>query len=87
MANTAQAKKRARQAEKHRQHNATLRSLLRTQVRRTLLAIEAKDKAAAAQAYRAAVSVIDRVAGKGVIAKNTAARKKSRLNQRLRALA
>lgn len=86
MANTAQAKKRARQSENHRQHNATLRSLLRTHVRQVVKAIEAKDKTGAAQAYRAAVAVIDRVADKGVIHKNNAARKKSRLNVRLRSL-
>jgi len=87
MANTAQAKKRARQAEKHRQHNAAQRSLMRTHVRNVLKAIEAKDKDAAARAYREAASAIDRIADKGVIHKNAAARKKSRLNQRLRALA
>jgi small subunit ribosomal protein S20 len=87
MANTAQAKKRARQAEKHRQHNTTQRSLVRTHVRQLLKAIESKDKDAATKAYREAASVIDRIADKGVIHKNTAARKKSRLNQRLRALA
>ncbi len=87
MANTAQAKKRARQAEAHRVRNAAQRTLLRTQIKKVRTAIAGKDKAAAQQAYKEAASVIDRMAGKGHIHKNAAARYKSTLNQRLRALA
>ncbi len=87
MANTVQAKKRARQAEVHRQHNAALRSTLRTHIKKVLKALESKDKAAAQTAFKEAMSVIDRVANKGIIHRNSAARHKSRLNQRLRALA
>lgn len=87
MANTAQAKKRARQAEKHREHNAARRSLMRTEIKKALKAIEAKDKSGAQEAYRRASSIIDRLARKGVLHGNTASRYKSRLNTRLRALA
>jgi small subunit ribosomal protein S20 len=86
LANTAQARKRARQAETHRLHNASLRSMLRTYIKKVIKAVDGKDKAGAQAAYKEAVSVIDRVAGKGVIHKNAAARQKSRLNDRLRTL-
>ena len=87
MANTAQAKKRARQAEQHRLHNTSLRSTLRTHIKKVAKAIETKDKTVALAAYREATSVIDSTAGKGLLHKNAAARQKSRLNTRLRALA
>lgn len=87
MANTAQAKKRARQAEKNRAHNAARRSLMRTEIKKALKAIEAKDKAGAQTAFRSASSIIDRLAGKGILHPNTASRYKSRLNNRLRTLA
>jgi small subunit ribosomal protein S20 len=86
LANTAQARKRARQAEAHRDHNASLRSVVRTYIKKVLKAVQAKDKNVAQQAYREATSVIDRVAAKGVLHKNAAARHKSRLNERVRAL-
>ncbi|MDA8420418.1 MAG: 30S ribosomal protein S20 [Pseudomonadota bacterium] len=86
MANTVQAKKRVRQAQKHRQHNTAMRSTLRTQMKKVLKAVESKDVAAARTAFRDAMSVIDRAAGKGLIHRNSAARHKSRLNERLRAL-
>jgi small subunit ribosomal protein S20 len=87
VANTAQAKKRARQAEKHRAHNSARRSLMRTEIKNALKAIESKDEANAQTAYRRAASVIDRLAAKGMLHRNTASRYKSRLNNRLRALA
>ena len=87
MANTAQAKKRARQAEVHRARNAGQRTELRTRIKKVRAAIAAKDKSAAQLAFRDAASVIDRMAGKGLIHKNTAARYKSSLNQGMRALA
>jgi small subunit ribosomal protein S20 len=87
VANTAQAKKRVRQAERHRAHNAARRSLMRTELKKALKAVESKDKAAAQQAYRSATSMIDRLAGKGMLHKNAANRYKSRLNNRLRTLA
>jgi small subunit ribosomal protein S20 len=87
MANTAQAKKRARQAEQHRLHNTALRSTLRTHIKKVVKAIDTKDKTTALAAYKEATAVIDRTANKGLIHKNAAARQKSRLNTRLRALA
>ena len=87
MANTVQAKKRARQAEKHRQHNASFRSMVRTAIKRVVAAIETGDKDQAQAAYTAAMPVIDRMADKGIIHKNKAARHKSRLNAQIKELA
>jgi len=86
LANTAQARKRVRQAEKHRTLNAAQRSQMRTAMKKVLKAISAGDKAAAESAYKDAVPLIDRMAGKGLIHANKAARHKSRLNARVRAL-
>ena len=86
MANTAQAKKRARQAEKHRVQNASQRSELRTEIKKTVKALATGDAEAARASYAAAVPVIDSMARKGHIHKNKAARHKSRLNARLKAL-
>ncbi len=86
MANSAQAKKRARQAEKHREHNTAQRSAMRTFVKKVLKAIGSGDKAQAEAAYKEAVPMVDKMAGKGLIHKNKAARYKSRLNNRIRAL-
>ena len=87
MANSPQAKKRARQAEKRRNHNASLRSLVRTVIKKVIAAIDAGDAAAAKAAYDEAVPVIDRMADKGILHKNKAARHKSRLNAQVKALA
>ena len=87
MANIASAKKRARQAEKHRQHNVTLRTRIRSAVRKIEKAIEAGKKDEAASAFRAATPVIDSMVNKGIVHKNNAARNKSRLNARVRAMA
>ncbi|WP_263078264.1 30S ribosomal protein S20 [Endozoicomonas sp. Mp262] len=87
MANSPSAKKRARQAENRRQHNASLRSMVRTSIKKVVRAIEAKDLEAAKTAFQAAVPVIDRMADKGIIHKNKAARHKSRLNAQVKALA
>jgi small subunit ribosomal protein S20 len=86
LANTAQAKKRARQAEKRRQQNASLRSMMRTSIKKVVHAIEAKQKDKASEAYKAAVPLIDQMATKNIITANKAARHKSRLNTRIRAL-
>ena len=86
MANSAQARKRARQAEKHRQQNAGRRSEMRTELKKVIIAIEAGDKAAAEGAYKTAVPLLDGLAGKGLIHKNKAARHKSRLNAKIHAL-
>jgi len=87
LANTAQAKKRARQAEKHREHNASLRSMVRTYIKKVYAAIEAGDKKLAADSLKAAIPVIDRIADKGLLHKNKAARHKSRLNSHIKKMA
>ena len=87
MANSAQARKRARQAEETRQHNASLKSALRTAVKKVRKAIAAGDKAAATSQLQASQAVIDRIADKKIVHKNTASRTKSRLAQAVRALA
>jgi len=87
VANSPQAKKRARQGEKHRQRNAGQRSQLRTHIKGILNAIGNGDADAANAAYKAAVPVIDAAVNKGLIHKNKAARNKSRLNTGIKALA
>lgn len=86
MANTAQARKRARQSVKVNAHNAALRSTLRTAIKKVIKAIEAGDKAAAVVSYQENVSIIDRIADKKIIHKNKAARHKSRLTAAIKAL-
>ena len=83
MANSPQAKKRARQAVKRRDHNTGLRSMFRTYIKKVVYAIDAGDKALAETAFKEAVPVIDSSCNKGLIHKNKAARHKSRLNQRI----
>lgn len=86
MANSPQARKRARQNDQRRLDNHGQRSHMRTHVKKVLKALRNGDREGAEAAYKAAVPVVDRVAGKGLIHKNRAARYKSRLNKRLRAL-
>lgn len=87
MANTAQAKKRARQSEARRKHNASLKSALRTAVRNVRKAIAAGDKAAALKELQTQQSVIDRIADKKVVHKNLASRSKHRLAQAIKTMA
>ncbi|MDR1311474.1 MAG: 30S ribosomal protein S20 [Burkholderiaceae bacterium] len=86
MANSAQARKRARQAIKRNAHNASQRSALRTAIKSARKAIESGDKAVASAVFSKSVSVIDRIADKDRIHKNKAARHKSRLAGALKAL-
>ena len=86
MANSAQARKRAKQAKVARERNMSQRSMTRTYIKRVVSAIESGDKAAAEAAYTAAVPVIDRMARKGLIHTNKAARHKSRLSKQIHAL-
>jgi small subunit ribosomal protein S20 len=86
LANIKSAKKRARQAIGRRARNVTQRSRLRTYIKKVLAAVAAGDKTAAETAYNAAVPEIDRMAGKGIIHSNKAARHKSRLNARIQTL-
>lgn len=87
MANIKSAIKRARQNIKLRQHNASARSMYRTFVKAVLKAVEAGDKEAARTAYAKAQPIIDKAAGKGLLHKNKAARIKSRLSARVKAMA
>ena len=87
LANIASAKKRARQAEKNRTHNASLRSRLRTLIKKVILAVDAGEIEKAQVAFREAVPVIDSSVSKGLIHQNKAARSKSRLSARVKALA
>lgn len=87
MANSSQAKKRARQAVKRRDHNAGLRSMFRSYLKKVVYAIDAGDKALAETAYKEAIPVIDSSCNKGLIHKNKAARHKTRLNMRIRSMA
>ena len=87
MANIKSAKKRAIQSEKRRQHNASRRSMTRTSLKKVLSAITSGDKEAAQAAYTAATPLLDRMATKGLIHKNKAARHKSRLAAQIKALA
>ena len=86
MANSPQAKKRARQAEKRRDQNTGQRSLVRTVIKKVISAVDAGDAEKAQAAYSSAVPVIDRMADKGILHKNKAARHKSRLNTQVKAL-
>lgn len=86
LANSAQARKRARQAENRRQQNASQRSTLRTFMKKVIKAIQAGDKEAAAQAFKDAVPRIDRAARKGLIHANKAARHKSRMNAHIKGM-
>ena len=87
MANSAQAKKRARQAEATRQRNASQKSELRTAVKKVRKAIAAGDKAAAAKTFQESQSVMDSIADKKIVHKNVVSRTKSRLASAIKALA
>lgn len=87
MANTKQAKKRVRQAEKHRQHNASMRSMLRTYIKKVTAAITSGNQKAALASLLEATPIIDRMVTKGIIHKNKAARHKSRLTAHVKKMA
>ena len=87
MPNIASAKKRTRQAEKNRQNNVCLRSKVRTYIKTAANQIEAGDVEKAQQAFQRAVPIIDSMVNKGIIHKNKAARHKSRLSAKIKALA
>ena len=86
MANTAQTKKRARQNDSQRTHNASLRSILRTALKKIIKAIASGDKKVAKKTFDENVPVIDKIADKKIIHKNKAARHKSRLNTALKSM-
>lgn len=87
MANTAQARKRARQNDASRAHNASLRSRLRTAIKAVRKAVEAGDQEAARAVFQKSMKTIDSTADKRIIHKNAAARHKSRLSAAVKGMA
>ena len=83
----ASGRKRARQDVKLNAANSSLRSKFRTSIKNVLKAVAAGDKAKAAEMFKSAQSVIDSIADKGLFHKNKAARHKSRLSAKVKALA
>lgn len=79
MANIKSSQKRARQNETRRLHNASLRSRMRTAIKKVRKAVATGDKAQAQAVLRDAGSVIDSTAGKGIVHRNASARYKSQL--------
>ncbi|HLV76875.1 MAG TPA: 30S ribosomal protein S20 [Marinobacter sp.] len=86
MANSPQAKKRARQNEKNRKHNASLRSMARTYMKKVEAEIKTGNYEAANAALQKAQPILDSMVNKGIFAKNKVARHKSRLNAKVKAL-
>jgi len=86
VANTKSAEKAARQAEKHRARNVALRSRMRSAVRTVTAAISEGNKETAKTSYQKAVPMIDSLVSKQIIHRNKAARHKSRLAARIRAM-
>ena len=86
MANSPQARKRARQAERHRVRNVSHRSKVRTYIKKVVAAVDSGDAEAANAALDEAIPVIDKMAGKGIMHRNKAARHKSRLSAKVNAL-
>jgi small subunit ribosomal protein S20 len=87
LANSRQARKRARQAEKRRQRNVAVSSEMRTYMKNVIKAVAAKNLELAKTEFRKASSMLDKLAGKGIIKQNKADRSKSRLNSKVKALA
>ena len=86
MANSKQAAKRAKQSTKRRGANVSLRTELRTAIKKVTKAIEAGDAKNADATLRTETATLDRIAAKGIIHKNKAARHKSRLAAKVKAL-
>jgi len=86
MANIKSARKRARQAVKRRDHNMSLRTIARSAIKDVKKAIASGDKKVAAAALVKSQAMIDRVAAKGVLHRNAAARHKSRLAHAIKAM-
>jgi small subunit ribosomal protein S20 len=87
LANIKSAAKKARQAEKHRQHNAALRTRMRSAIKKVAKSIQTGDLAKAREAFQAATPAVDTMVTKGLIHRNKAARHKSRLSKSIKALA
>ncbi len=83
MANSRSAEKRFRQSETRRARNRADRSALKSQMRRLTDSLQGPNRDTAATEFKATVKQLDQLAAKGVIHRNAAARKKSRLARRL----
>ena len=86
MAKTKSAEKRIRQSEKRRERNIIVKSQVKTTVKKLLLAVESRNLEKSKVSLGKAISVIDKAAAKGVIHKNTASRKISRLTKKVNTL-
>ena len=86
MANTPQAKKRARQNENSRKHNASLRSMTRTYMKKVQAKIDSGNYEEAQTAFQTAQPIMDSMVNKGVFSKNKVARLKSRMGTKIKAL-
>ena len=86
MANIKSAKKRAKQAVAERSHNMALRSMMRTYVKKTVVAIQTGAAESAQKAFNEMQKILDRFAHKGLIHANKAARHKARLSAKIKAL-
>jgi small subunit ribosomal protein S20 len=86
MANSAQARKRARQAEKHRIHNKSRKSAVRTAIKKVIATIQDGNKEEAQNAYQSMTSIIDKAVKVNLVHRNNAARQKSRLSARIKAM-
>jgi small subunit ribosomal protein S20 len=86
VANSPSSKKRARQQEKRRQHNASQRSMVRTYIKKVDVQIDSGNYDEAQAALITAKPLIDSMVNKGIFPKNKAARVKSRLNAKVKAL-
>ncbi len=86
MANSASSRKRARQAVKRNKHNSQIRAKVRTFIKKVTYALEAGNKEQAQNCFTMMQKMIDQAVNKGLIHKNQAARKKSRLNSQIKAL-
>ncbi len=87
MANIKSAKKRAIQSERRRKHNASRRTMMRTFIKKVVVAIDAGNKKLATTEFVKLQAMLDKLATKGLISKNMVARKKSRLSTKIRVLA
>ena len=86
MANSAGSRKRARQAVKRNKHNSSIRSHMRTMIKKVLYAIDDSNKEVATSNWINMQKAMDMAVNKGLVSKNSIARKKSRLNAKIKAL-
>ena len=86
MANTSQARKRVRQANKARQRNASQKTEFRSSIKKVLKSLAEKNSDQSKKDFITATSIMDKLVTKGLIHKNKAARHKSRLSNKIKGL-